>query len=113
MHIQNRRPVGGRPPATGRRDIAPEWTELALLSGAVLVDLILYWNRGYDLLNWLGPVLLTSIGSWGLWQLLRRAPAAIWTPLFTIRAATTVFLGLGSLATELGEGAARDVVLAL
>ncbi len=113
MNPAIRRPSAGRASHLPRRDIAPDWIEVISLLVATSLEFILYWNGSYDLLNWLGPSLLGVIGAWGLWSLIRRAPAAIWSPLFTLRASTIVFLAIGSLATEIGEGIARDLVFSL
>lgn len=93
--------------------LAPEASEILTLLVATGVAFTLYWGGAYAVANLVIPLMIVFTGSWGLWQLIKRAPANVWTPLFAIRASVVVFLGLGGLVTELGSEVTREFVLAL
>lgn len=93
--------------------LAPEASEILALMISTGVAFILYWGGAYGIANLFIPTIIGAIGSWGIWQLIRRSPANVWTPLFAIRASAVVFLGIGGLVTELGSEVTREVVLSL
>lgn len=95
------------------RGLAPEVNEILALLISTGIAFILYWGGVYSVANLVIPLLIGIVGSWGIWQLIRRSPANVWTPLFAIRASAVVFLAIGGLVTELGSEATREVVLSL
>ena len=108
-----RRPV--RPPAADlqRRqaghvattsDIAPQQWEVATLLFLV-AGLAALWAVGaYRTVSILAPVGLGGIIGFANFQMARRNPASIWTPLFALRLSIFVFLCVGSLVPiVLGE----------
>lgn len=96
--------AGDIAPARGS-DMAPEATEMIALVVMSLLDLAFYLTGAYPLLNLAGPVMLGVAMGWGIWRLVRRTPAGVWTPLFALRAGITVWLAIGSLV-PLFEGEA-------
>jgi len=113
MHSLSRRPLPRRPQQPADSAIAPEWPEIIVLFVATIFDFVLLGAGSHDAVNWLSPLLLGVIGAWGMWRLIRRAPAAIWTPLFSLRASTVVFLAIGSLTTQFGDDAGRESIFSL
>jgi hypothetical protein len=93
--------------------LAPEFGEILALLIATGIAFILYWGGVYDIANILIPLMIGVIGSWGIWRLIRRSPANVWTPLFALRASAVVFLAIGGLVTEFGSEETREVVLSL
>ena len=96
-----------------RFDIAPDGIEVAALGAATLLGFAMYWAGTYGTANFLLPLLMTAIPGWGIWRMLRRVPAAIWSSLFAVRAASLVYLGIGGLVPILGGEAAREYIFAL
>lgn len=93
--------------------IEPEPQELIALALANLITATLFFFGRDAIVNVLTPLLLVVIGSWGMWRLVTRSPAAVWTPLFSARAAAVVYLGLGNLLPEWAGVATLDYVQAL
>jgi hypothetical protein len=93
--------------------LAPEASEILALMVSTGIAFILFWGGVYSVANFFIPLMMGVVGSWGIWQLIRRSPANVWTPLFAIRASAVVFLGIGGLVTELGSEVTRDAVLSL
>lgn len=77
--------------------IAPAiWEVVALLGGSVFLALLLFSGM-HSAANLGGPIALAAIVATANWKMVRAAPEAIWTPLFSFRLGVLVFLALGAL----------------
>lgn len=105
--------AAGAAPPVPSGGLAPETSEIVALLIATCIAFILYWGGVHAVANIVTPTMIGLVGAWGMWQLARRSPANVWTPLFALRASAVVFLSIGALVTEFGSDATREVVLSL
>jgi hypothetical protein len=66
---------------------------------------LFYAFDAFALVNGLAPVLLATILLVADWKLVRRVPAAVWTPLFAFRLGSAILLGVGSALLQIFDPA--------
>lgn len=88
-------------PRRALQDISPPLWEIVSLLGSVLSLGLLQLAGLYEAINIAGPLLLATIAGLANWNMVRRNPTAIWTPLFSFRLGVLVFLAFGALVPYL------------
>lgn len=80
-----------------------------MVCGYVVVNMI-GDQQLFILANYIGPSILAVTSGCAGWDLLRKAPSAIWTPYFWAVANCCAFFGIGSLVPLLGNRATRETL---
>lgn len=92
-------------------DLAPTMTEVSALGALTFVMSLLYLAEGYLLVAIGAPILMAAMLGAAIWHLVRRFPAATWTPVFGFRLGAMVYFGLGSLVPYFADAYSMDWVL--
>lgn len=93
--------------------LAPHPIELAALLTLAVLNWAFFVAGGYAFVNFGAPIAMASIMAVANWRLARAMPEAIWTPLFALRLATLVVIGIGGLLPYIVRDATRDYLLSL
>lgn len=87
-------------------------TEVVALILLLAIGVSLHLAGGYTAVAWLVPPGLLIILSAANWKMIRADSNTLWTPLFSFRLASSVFLGFGGILSENVSVVAQQVYLA-
>ncbi|MBN8806906.1 MAG: hypothetical protein J0I47_01510 [Sphingomonas sp.] len=93
--------------------LAPHPLELVALFALVVLNWAFWIAGGYMFVDFGAPVAMAVIMGVANWRMARVMPETIWTPLFALRLATLVVIGIGGLLPYIVRDATRDYLLSL
>ena len=93
--------------------LAPHPIELLTLFALMVLNWAFWFAGGYTFVNFGAPVAMAGIMGFANWRVARTMPEAIWTPLFALRLATLVVIGIGGLLPYIVRDATLDYLQSL